>query len=111
MAIAKKNRFETTNLKFPLDGETFPPEEFDYEGNLLTLLGISNKMDLMPTIQDSDVVKAVHFGLGVKQLIYSDQSANLYDVCMYKDEEDKVFVYAIRTRPAPEKPRKKKEEI
>jgi hypothetical protein len=28
---------------------------------------------------------------------------------MYKDEEDKVFMYGIRTRQKPEKARKKKE--
>jgi hypothetical protein len=103
MAIAKSDRFEKRNLKIRLESETFPPESFIYEKNQMTLMGVSNKQDLMPNIDDKAVVKAVVDGIGIKQLIYSDQDAGLYDVCIYKDDEDQVFIYAIRTRQMPEK--------
>lgn len=108
MAIAKADRFEHKNLKVKLVSDKFPPDTLLYEGKFMTLLGFSNKQDLVPNIEDKEVVKAVFTGIGVKQLIYSDQDATLYDVCMYKDSEGQVFLHAIRTRQMPEKKKVKK---
>lgn len=106
MAIAKSQRFEHRDLMMLLESDEFPPESLIYSGILMTLMGESNKQDLVPTIEATEVRRAVTFGIGMKQLIYSDQDGTLYDACIYKDEKDKVFVYAVRTRQMPERKRK-----
>ncbi len=108
MGIAKSERFELKDLKIKINSNKFPPEVFLYEGKEMNLMGISNKQDLVPTIDNMDVVRAAFTGVGVKQLIYSDQNANLYDICMYKDSDGGIFIHAIRTRQMPEKKRVKK---
>jgi hypothetical protein len=111
MSIQSKDRFVENNLRFQLGNvDSFPPPVLTYAPkNLeLFLLGESNKNDLMPINIDTLEMQAVVTYGAIKQCIYTAESGDLYDVCVYKNKENEIFIYGIRTRQLPEKKAKAK---
>lgn len=109
MSIAKKDRFIQSNLKIPVDsGGVFPPPEITYQSLRLHNLGTSNKSDLLPVnIDTMELQRAVTYG-AIGQFIFSATNGDLYDACLYINEDKEVFIYGIRTRQMPDKPKKSK---
>jgi len=100
MAIAKKERFENKGIKQKLNipGANFPPDKITYGDMKLTFLGTSNKEDLFPpSTQDADLINPIMEG-NIGQYIYSAPNADLYDLLIYKDEVDQIFLHSIKTR-------------
>lgn len=103
----KKDRFIHVEMKVLIDTDIFPPETFTYETMIMTLLGKSNKSDLIPiNITDNDLIKAIMHG-GMVQFIYTSNSGDLYDICLYKCQDSKVYMYGIRSRQKPDKKKRK----
>lgn len=101
MAIPKKQRFKSENIKLELRGipsMPFPPEKITYRDKKLVLLGKSNKDDLFPpSLEDRDLMIATQYSR-IGQFVYSAENADLYDALLYIDEVDNVVLYSIRTR-------------
>jgi hypothetical protein len=112
MGVVANDRFLKTDLKVLIGKHGFPEPHnyFPFEGKTMTCMGLSNKNDLVLSYSDQEVLRsaAVH-GHEPRQYIYTDQQAVLYDVCIFLNERMEGVMHAIRTRQAPEKPRKKKE--
>lgn len=106
--MQKKDRFIDTGLYIKVgQSDTFPVESFNYKNLELVLLGSSNKDDLIPVnIESIEMQKIVTFG-NLKQFIYVDQTGEIYDVCLYHDKDNNIYLYAIRTREKPEKKKSK----
>lgn len=111
MGVAGKDRFIKTNIKVLIDrSNAFPPLMFNYEGSEFTVLGLSNKEDLMPVnIETAELQRVVTYGY-IKQFICSADNGDLYDACLYRNETGNTYIYGIRTRKLPDKPKKEKEE-
>lgn len=98
MAIAKKDRFVHSDIKRLVKmNEEFPPENFNYNELVLTVLGRSNKDDLFPaSVNDIELQKAMTYGK-MEQLICVSEQGDMYDACLYQ-LDNSIFLYAIRTR-------------
>lgn len=109
MAVPKKDRFVDTGLKIAVGNvDDFPPETFKYRDFEFTVLGLSNKDDLIPVNVDNlEMQKIVTLG-NLGQYICTNQVGDIFDACFYKGEDDNIYLYAIRTREKPEKPKKPK---
>jgi hypothetical protein len=106
--IANAQRFVHKELKAPVKGSVFPPEQITYLEMKLECLGVSNKKDLMPPSIDTDeLARAVTYGK-MDQFIYTEEGGDLYDVCMYQNEHGDIYIYGVRTRNLPEKTLSKK---
>lgn len=105
MAVPQKERFIREGIKVNLmryEGN-FPPEKIDYDGETLTLLGLSNKNDLHPkdlNVEDIGLQKAV-FNSQMGQYVYCSPNAVMFDVLLYVDDTECIILNSIRTRQLP----------
>ena len=101
MSIAKKDRFKTEGIDVILKDVTsipFPPETFKWNEKKFTLLGSSNKNDLLPiSLDEPSIIAATNTGR-IGQYIYTDHEGNLYDAFIFVDEMDDVILRSIMTR-------------
>jgi hypothetical protein len=97
MAIAKKDRFITKDLKQKIS-PSFPPETFKYKIWEMTILGKSNKDDLMPVnVDTAEMQRIVTLG-NLDQYICTNQVGDIFDAAIYKGEDGAAYLYGIMTR-------------
>lgn len=94
MAIAKKDKFITKGIEVVVceDSNIFPPKLITYNNIKLMLLGRSNKSDLInetPQYERSDKKG---------QFIYTNETGDTFDLCVYTDYTERVILTGIRTR-------------
>lgn len=98
MAIPKKDRFIKEKINVMIGGNNFPPEELKFENEILVLLGKSNKTDLCPDVIEDDGMYAASMKGETGQFCYSSLEGNLYELYLYRDMTDTIWLYSIRTR-------------
>jgi hypothetical protein len=83
------------------NADRFPPAEIKWKsGETFICLGASNKDDLLKVdlfADDAEVMKAFHQNL-VGQFLYTDESAELFEVMIIQNEASEMYITAIRTR-------------
>ena len=105
MAYRKKDLFTIKNIKpedriFIANADRFPPSDVKWNGDVLTLLGESNKDDLLKESNfpgDTEVIKAFEQKL-IGQFLYTDDAAELFEVVLIQNETSEIYIAAIRTR-------------
>lgn len=91
-------KFILTNIKEAMS--EYPPKEFNYNEQHYTLLGPSNKMDL---ICPSDYIKS-------GQYIVTDERCNIYQALFAVNGVGTTYLIALRTNQLPDKKRVKKDD-
>lgn len=101
MSIAKKLRFNDRNINKVINVPTlpFPPNNIKMKNLTLHYLGESNKTDLYPEENESDVgiYKAVS-NKTIGQYTYCDDMGNIYEALLYIDDVEDVILKSLRTR-------------
>lgn len=105
MIYAKKDLFAIKNVprneRTPATNERkFPPATIEWKGEMLHYLGISNKTDLLDKnafFGEDDVEDAFQNGM-VKQFLYANISAEMFEVLLMQNQINEIVIIAIRTR-------------
>ena len=106
MSIPNKLRFSKIDVNFLINTSEDIPTEFIFENKEYSVLGISNKQDLIPVnLTDQKLQKAAIYG-SLHQYIAESEDADLYDVVIYQTGDNKNYLYGIRTRQKPDKEKK-----
>jgi hypothetical protein len=94
MSVKKSERFVISGVHRNITKE-YPPAEFIFQAPKedieLFYLGISNKKDLIPPVEETRSMEEID------QFIYTSRDGSLFEVCIYK-EIDHSYLFAIRTR-------------
>lgn len=97
-------RIPEENRKPIQDADRYPPTTIkwhdDAHNEVLTCLGESNKTDLVDKRNfpgDEEVEKAFKNNM-IKQFLYVNNTAEMFEVVIIQTESNDMFVVAIRTR-------------
>lgn len=106
--MSKKFLDSNAGVDFDVELVGFPPSQFDYNDLVYSLLGSSNKNDLIDEGIDNVSYQNDILNGNVKQCIYSSSSGDLVDACVRKLDGREGTVISIRSREMPPKPKKEK---